>query len=716
MHIRVVIFFFHLSLGLFAQEPIILSDSILPFTKGCEQDPLLLVNKLTKGKDTDKEKFDVIFTWVTKNISYDYYSYLAPTGASMPDIKKILKYKTGICIDYAFLMDTLCELAGIQNVSVYGYAKDDLFDVNDSIYMDNHAWNAVKLNNLWYVYDVTWSSGEYKWEYTKFSKRVIRWENKIYSKSKLTKVEFQLKSEDECLNNNEVLVQTYYHLSSINRFLLKLLRKVKLKTQRIFIKVSRPDFYLSNPEVFAITHFPDNPYWSLTSSKKSIREFEIDSAYYHLNDSLYIKQPRYGRPCPDCDTYFTLEEMDKQMQMKSNSFNFNKRNRFITWLSDYNIAELYYNKSVPEMDSLKKVSLIDSTLMYYANAKNDLYQCISNVETSYDLQETKNKTKDNILYIDNRAHLDFMRLITNTTHESTRKIDYFSKQPPARVREFKRKKNRLSLIYSDIHIKTKNFKSKEKIKELEEKTKTINKSIDAITLELNKLQNNYYDLIAIVSDNIWKKIKENDSLNVPFKKGTNYRYLYLMDNYKKPIVEERKKIDKLKNQYKSNLINEIFTPSDSCADVGFRIIHLIEKRNDFLLEAAKLNKTLVVEGFLKEDSVKIYEQFALQKMQENICWISGGTSKLNSVISGYKKLMESEKIIERAIKLESKVEYGRYNYINKEINRRKRKFRSVPFHNLKITNKRNNFIQKYKRNYLSYLKKEKQKLIKKQNK
>ena len=705
-----------IGLGLFAQEPIILSDSILPSTKGYEQDPILLVNKLTKGKDTDKEKFDAIFTWVTKNISYDYYSYLAPKGASMPDIKKILKYKVGICIDYAFLMDTLCELAGIQSVSVYGYAKDDLFDVNDSIYMDNHAWNAVKLNNLWYVYDVTWSSGVYKWEYTKFSKRVVRWENKIFSKSKLKTLSFQLKSEDGCFNNNDVLVQTYYHLSCINRFLLKLLGKVKLKTRHVFIKVARPDFYLSNPEVFAVTHFPDNPYWSLTSSKESIREFETDSAYYHLNDSLYIKQIRYGRPCSDCDTYFTLEEMDKQKQIKKNGFNFNKRNRFITWLSNYNIAELFYNKSLPETDSLTKVSLIDSTLTYYANAKNDLYQCISNVETSYNLQETKNKTKDNILYLQNRVHLDFMRSITNTTHESTRKIDYFSKQPPSRVREFKRKKKRLSLIYGDINVKTRNFKSKEKIKELEDKTKSINRSIDTITLELNKLQNNYYALIDLVSNNIWKKIKDNDSLNVPFKKGTNYRYLYLMDNYKKPIVEERKRIDSLKNQYKSNLINDIFTPSDSCADLGFRIIHLIEKRNNFLLEAAKLNKILVAEGFFKEDSVKLYEQLALKKMQENICWISGGTSKLNSVISGYKKLVEKVIEIESAIKRESKVEFGRYNYISKEINRRKRKFRSVPFHNLKITNKRNNLVQKYKRTYLSYLKKERQKLAKKKNK
>jgi transglutaminase/protease-like cytokinesis protein 3 len=133
------------------------------------KNPGTLARRLTEGKSSEKEKFDAIFAWVATNIRYDFASYFSSGGSGMPRVKMILKYRSGICIDYAHLMDTLCNLSGITNVSVYGYAKDEIFDVNDSLYLDNHAWNAVKLDGLWYVYDVTWASGQPEYRFTKFS-------------------------------------------------------------------------------------------------------------------------------------------------------------------------------------------------------------------------------------------------------------------------------------------------------------------------------------------------------------------------------------------------------------------------------------------------------------------------------------------------------------------------------------------------------------------
>jgi transglutaminase/protease-like cytokinesis protein 3 len=265
---HIIILLTFVSIYLCSQTNYVLSDSILPNTKGSERNPLSLVTKLIENKKTDKEKFDMIFTWVTKNIQYDYYTYLAPTGSALPQLDRILKYKAGICMDYAYLMDTLCELAGIRNVSIYGYAKDDLFDVRDSIYMDNHAWNAVKLDNYWYVYDVTWSSGEYKWGYKKFSVRIINWRKKILARVKQKVVTFKSAFKTECDSGEGTCRKVIYTLSRKDRFLLKILSKFKLKKRRVFTKVARPDYYLSNPEVFAITHFPDNPYWSLVATQK----------------------------------------------------------------------------------------------------------------------------------------------------------------------------------------------------------------------------------------------------------------------------------------------------------------------------------------------------------------------------------------------------------------------------------------------------------------
>jgi transglutaminase-like putative cysteine protease len=109
-----------LNLSLKAQQTNMDINVKLPDTKGYERNPILLANKLTEGLYTEKEKFDVIFTWVTKNIKYDYRRYKLPQGARNPKIKQLLKSKKGMCLDYSFLMDTLCKIAGVTNVTVYG--------------------------------------------------------------------------------------------------------------------------------------------------------------------------------------------------------------------------------------------------------------------------------------------------------------------------------------------------------------------------------------------------------------------------------------------------------------------------------------------------------------------------------------------------------------------------------------------------------------------
>src|SRR3989338_1022697 len=114
-----------------------------------ERDPKLLVETLTAGKTGDLEKFEAIFAWVASNVQYDYRSYYSGKGYySETDIRKVLRRKEAICFQYAALMDHLCALADIHNVTVTGYAKDMLFDINDTIYFDNHAWNAVKLEDM----------------------------------------------------------------------------------------------------------------------------------------------------------------------------------------------------------------------------------------------------------------------------------------------------------------------------------------------------------------------------------------------------------------------------------------------------------------------------------------------------------------------------------------------------------------------------------------
>lgn len=136
----------------------------------------LLAHNLTFKLTTDVEKFSAIYTWVCKNISGDPKQHNKVSrkrekfkndslGYIMwnDDYKKIafntlLKHKKTMCTGYAYLIKELCFIANIECEIIDGYARS--FETNvEKLESINHSWNAVKLDNKWYLCDATWSSG-----------------------------------------------------------------------------------------------------------------------------------------------------------------------------------------------------------------------------------------------------------------------------------------------------------------------------------------------------------------------------------------------------------------------------------------------------------------------------------------------------------------------------------------------------------------------------
>lgn len=82
-------------------------------------------------------------------------------------LTKALKKKKGVCEDYALLFDLIVKELGYESYIVVGYTKNAEGKVTGSI---GHAWNAVKVNNKWQLYDPTWGAG-YVVEGRKFVKK-----------------------------------------------------------------------------------------------------------------------------------------------------------------------------------------------------------------------------------------------------------------------------------------------------------------------------------------------------------------------------------------------------------------------------------------------------------------------------------------------------------------------------------------------------------------
>ena len=93
---------------------------------------------------TDEEKVKSVYTWMTKNITYDHnYDCLYQYS----NITKTLQTKTGVCYDISCLFAAICRSQDIPCYVVDGYCRTDR-----SV---QHTWNRVLINGIWYDVDVT---------------------------------------------------------------------------------------------------------------------------------------------------------------------------------------------------------------------------------------------------------------------------------------------------------------------------------------------------------------------------------------------------------------------------------------------------------------------------------------------------------------------------------------------------------------------------------
>lgn len=100
-----------------------------------------------------------LFRWITANVGYDlegmrsgHYGDLSPDA--------VLARRTAVCEGYGSLFERLATLAGLEAVTVHGYAKGVGYRVGSPVPgPPNHAWNAVRIGGVWRLLDCTWGAG-----------------------------------------------------------------------------------------------------------------------------------------------------------------------------------------------------------------------------------------------------------------------------------------------------------------------------------------------------------------------------------------------------------------------------------------------------------------------------------------------------------------------------------------------------------------------------
>jgi transglutaminase-like putative cysteine protease len=107
---------------------------------------------------TDLQKVRTIFTWIATHIQYDYVAF---NSGNYPEqsAENVLATRKAVCMGYSELMQTLCVAANLNAEIVLGYAKGYGYEPGNTFTKINHAWNAVEIDGVWHLFDVTWARG-----------------------------------------------------------------------------------------------------------------------------------------------------------------------------------------------------------------------------------------------------------------------------------------------------------------------------------------------------------------------------------------------------------------------------------------------------------------------------------------------------------------------------------------------------------------------------
>ena len=119
-----------------------------------------LINYL-KDKTTNLnivEKAYIVFYWMAENIIYDMKGL--KEGKNFDSTPEgIYKYGKSVCFGYSKLFAHIANNLGVDTEYINGYAKGNEYHSGEIIESPNHEWNAVKIDNNYFIIDSTWGSG-----------------------------------------------------------------------------------------------------------------------------------------------------------------------------------------------------------------------------------------------------------------------------------------------------------------------------------------------------------------------------------------------------------------------------------------------------------------------------------------------------------------------------------------------------------------------------
>jgi hypothetical protein len=117
-----------------------------------------LSNYLQVGTESDLDKARAIFVWLTENIVYDDNAFNSGRDGDN-SAEGVLRSKKAVCEGFSNLFLALGQRMGLEIEKVVGYAKGYGYSSGMKFKETDHAWNIIKIDGKWRIFDATWGQG-----------------------------------------------------------------------------------------------------------------------------------------------------------------------------------------------------------------------------------------------------------------------------------------------------------------------------------------------------------------------------------------------------------------------------------------------------------------------------------------------------------------------------------------------------------------------------
>ncbi len=265
---------------------------------------------LTKKFPENTDKVRAIFYWIANNISIDLK--MAKKGSNEKMVSEdILKTRKANANGYATLFQDMCSVAKIRCLTVDGYIKKTIDDINNQPDEFNHTWAVIQLGespNAWYYVDPEWGSG--------------------YIDDKAT----------------------------------------------VFTKKFNDAYFFANKQLFNLQHFPDNMAWQLGGTgAKSAKEFFaqpiVKQNASEFGISSYLPKEGFIKASTKKAVQFNFRaSSDTKIEIVSLQIGTEKKSRIKTVDYSFNNGAISFNYKFDEEESYPVTILINNkpVLGYFA--------------------------------------------------------------------------------------------------------------------------------------------------------------------------------------------------------------------------------------------------------------------------------------------------------------------------------------------------------------